>query len=406
MNQSPNLESVRQALLSFDMRIKKKNDCKSQPDLLPELWIRRFSFGNTSLNNKKEVVVNFNPQLNTIIGGRGSGKSSVIRLLAGGLESFDAEDLSVIKEEQDSFYKARGKDKRGVYKGVFGKDSVLRIYAERFGDSYKLEIRNVERMHSQKRELYRLENGEWKIISDRNYLSFFKVQVYTQKQIYEIASDSNSLLSIIDDDISQFNQLITDRDAAFNNVIANYLKIMDLKESIRGEEKIRTELNDINEQISKYEKSGISEALKEKQIIDTQVKTIEGYLSEKNEQIEKIRLVVNEVEKEMPSLPEILSDELKLLLEEDLKEYSSFLKSIQQIIDSVYRKNAEFREILDRTQWNESKKRSEQRYLDVVRTLKEQGFDSDKLDVLLDIKKEKEQELDKISVDKKEADSR
>ena len=69
------------------------------------------------------------------------------------------------------------------------------------------------------------------------------------------------------------------------------------------------------------------------------------------------------------------------------------MKSIQQIIDSVYRKNAEFREILDRTQWNESKKRSEQRYLDVVRTLKEQGFDSDKLDVLLDIKKEKEMRM-------------
>lgn len=401
MNQSPNLESVRQALLSFDMRIKKKDDCNSQPDLMPELWIRRFSFDNTSLNNKKEVVVNFNPQLNTIIGGRGSGKSSVIRLLAGGLESFDAEDLSVIKEEQDSFYKVRGKDKRGVYKGVFGKNSVLRIYAERFGDSYKLEIQNVERMHSQKRELYRLENGEWKIINDRNYLSFFKVQVYTQKQIYEIASDSNSLLSIIDGDISQFNQLITDRDVAFNNVIANYLKIMDLKESIRGEEKIRTELNDINEQISKYEKSGISEALKEKQKFDTQVKTIEGYLSEKNEQIEKIRLVVDEVEKEMPSLPEMLSDELKLLLEEDLKEYASFLKSMHQIIDSVHRKNSEFREMLDGTQWSESKKRSEQRYLDVIRTLKEQGFDFNKLDDLLDSKKEKEKELDKIGVDKK-----
>lgn len=138
MDAFPNLESVRQALLSFDMRIKRCSECISQPDAVPDLWIRGISIANTTLNDKNEILVDFNPQLNTIIGGRGSGKSSIIRLLAGGMESFDAEELEIIKNEQENFYRERKKDRNGVYKGIFKNDSLLNIYVERLGDSYKI----------------------------------------------------------------------------------------------------------------------------------------------------------------------------------------------------------------------------------------------------------------------------
>lgn len=79
--------------------------------MVPELWIRAISFKNTILNEGKEIFVNFNLQLNTIIGGRGSGKSSIIRMLAGGMDSFDADELEAIRNEQESFYQERKKDK-------------------------------------------------------------------------------------------------------------------------------------------------------------------------------------------------------------------------------------------------------------------------------------------------------
>ena len=60
--------------------------------------------------------VEFNPQLNTIIGGRGSGKSSVFRFLRGAFKKIsDIKGLQEIKEEQDRFFQ-KPSDERGVLK--------------------------------------------------------------------------------------------------------------------------------------------------------------------------------------------------------------------------------------------------------------------------------------------------
>ena len=121
MDQKPNLESVRQALLSYDMRVKNGMECKAIPDIAPSLWIKHLEISDTILNDKKSINVQLNPQLNTIIGGRGSGKSSIIRIIAGGLKAFEAENLELINSEQKNFYKRCAKDK----KGVFTKDSIV-----------------------------------------------------------------------------------------------------------------------------------------------------------------------------------------------------------------------------------------------------------------------------------------
>ena len=69
------------------------------------------------------------------------------------MQSFDAERLTQIKEEQENFYKKLGRDK----KGVFNKESTIEICFQRAGDAYRVNISNIEDMHNQLRELYRFE---------------------------------------------------------------------------------------------------------------------------------------------------------------------------------------------------------------------------------------------------------
>ena len=244
MHTKPDLESVRQAFLSFDMRVRNIFESRIIPDIEPELWIQKVEIENTLLNENDTIEVCFNPQLNTIIGGRGSGKSSIIRVIAGGTKSFDAENLDLIKAEQDNFYKLVSKKDK---KGIFQKDSKIIMYLNRAEQSYKLEIDDIQNMGNQSRKLYRLEEGEWIEISDVNYLDFFKAQIYTQKQIYELAIDSNSLLSIIDRDIQEIDQVVIDKDTKLNKVIAKCLEINDLEKTIGEETRYITELKDIEE---------------------------------------------------------------------------------------------------------------------------------------------------------------
>lgn len=396
MDQNPNLESVRQALLSYDMRVQNDFEGNVKPDTEPELWIKSIEVSNTELNNKKDIVVNFNPQLNTIIGGRGSGKSSIVRMIAGGLQSFDAENLESIKTEQYNFYKLKARDK----KGIFNKNSVIKIYLERTEDLYKLEISNIESMNSQLRRLFKLDGDNWVEVLDKNYLDFFKVQVYTQKQIYELALDSNSLLSIIDEDIDNLNQKIAEKEAALNAVIAKWLEIEDLKKSINEEEKTKTELKDIEEQISKYESSGISDALKEKQKFESQKKAIDDYIYRKNEQVEQITQIINVLDSEKLDSANLDNQEVESIIKKDNDLFEAKKKIIIDTIGLINKDTANLIESIEKSVWKEQKESVEKQYSEVCSSLQEQGFNFDKLDDLLERKKNKLLELDKIKLDK------
>lgn len=403
MNRTPNLESVRQALLSHDMRVKSICESVDKPDAEPELWIKSIKINNTILN-KGDITINFNPQLNTIIGGRGSGKSSIIRSLAGGMQSFDAESLDSIKQEQENFYKESGKEKFGKGKnGVFTKDSTIEILFERVSDTYKLVIKDIKKMDNQVRILYKqLDNGEWIEIDDKNYLDFFKAQIYTQKQIYEIALDSKSLINIIDEDIDNFHQKLDERDDSLNQVITQWLKIWGLQKSIAEEAKIKTEISDIDDQISKYNESGISVALDGKQKFAAEKKAIDDYITQKNNQIGRISKVIDETITETIDYSGVSHQEIQALLEKDLNLLKDREKALSETLELFAKDTNELIDSINKSEWSKQVNEVEEKYKQACHLLQGQGLDFNKLDELLEKKKARLRDLDKINSDKQQ----
>ena len=397
MHTGPDLESVRQAFLSFDMRVRNIFESRNIPDIEPELWIQKVEIENTLLNENDTIEVSFNPQLNTIIGGRGSGKSSIIRVIAGGTKSFDAENLDLIKAEQDNFYKQVNKKDK---KGIFQKDSNITMYLNRAEQSYKLEIDDIQNMENQSRKLYRLEEGEWIEISDVNYLDFFKAQIYTQKQIYELAIDSNSLLSIIDRDIQEIDQVVIDKDTKLNKVIAKCLEINDLEKTIGEETRYITELKDIEEQISRYESSGISEVLKKKQKFETQSKIFNDYYRTRNEQSEQLRKALDDLEPGDEKITIIEDLELKDIMTQAVERYAQRKNSIKEILDLINLDLENLKKEVEDSGWQNTGKDIATQYNEVVAKLRNEGINFDKLDELLEKKKSKINDLDKVRVSK------
>lgn len=217
--------------------------------------IRKIQISDCILNEKEDIKIFFNPQMNTIIGGRGSGKSSIIRTIAGAMNSFSGENLNVISEEQKNFYKENGKSKSsGIRKGIFKRTSQVSVFIERLSDLYKIEVTDIKGMENQTRKLFKYIDGEWNVIEDEHFLDLFKAQIFTQKQIYELAMDSNSLMAIIDADIKELPQCLSEKDAALNNLVSKALEISNSKRIILDKPRLETELLDIESQISKYEK--------------------------------------------------------------------------------------------------------------------------------------------------------
>ena len=394
MSQTPNLESVRQALISNDMRVEKNAESNHMIGESPDMIIREVVLSKSILNENAKIDVSFNSQLNTIIGGRGSGKSSIIRTIAGGMNSFSGENLNIISQEQMEFYKENGKTKSSnIKKGIFTKNSVVEILVERLGDLYKIEVSHIKNMQNQTRKLYKYINDNWQLVEDENFIDLFKAQIFTQKQIYELATDSNSLMAIIDGDISGMSNCVSEREAALNNLIGKALEISNCRRSIAKKSKLETELADIEEQISKFKQSGISDIIKEKQLYDDQQKVISSYVENKNSKIEAIETFIKQV-----NLTYDLIDDTEIneILDDDLKDFNSDIESIYKILHDIVQKSDKIVKKINATNWNHRKIENGENYLQAVKNLQANGLDTGRLDELIDKRKEKKQELEII----------
>ena len=394
MSQTPNLESVRQALISNDMRVEKNAESNHMIGESPDMIIREVVLSNSILNENAKIDVSFNSQLNTIIGGRGSGKSSIIRTIAGGMNSFSGENLNIISQEQMEFYKENGKTKSSnIKKGIFTKNSVVEILVERLGDLYKIEVSHIKNMQNQTRKLYKYINDNWQLVEDENFIDLFKAQIFTQKQIYELATDSNSLMAIIDGDISGMSNCVSEREAALNNLIGKALEISNCRRSIAKKSKLETELADIEDQISKFKQSGISDIIKEKQLYDDQQKVISSYVENKNNKIEEIETFIKQVNLTYDLIDD---SEINEILDDDLKDFNSDIESIYKILHDIVKKSDKIVEKINATNWNHRKIENGENYLQAVKNLQDNGLDTGRLDELIDKRKDKKQELEII----------
>ena len=397
MKQKPDLESVRQALLSYDMRVK----VNTVPEPEPDIWIKSIKIANSYLNEKTPIYIEFNPQLNTIIGGRGSGKSSIIRTIAGILRSFEKSKADMILQEQEDFYKKKDmKNKKGIFKD----QSSAEIVFVRNNELYKIETTNIKDMDQQIRKIYRHVDSleEWIEVEDNNYFNFFSAQIFTQKQIYEIARDVNSILNIIDEAIDKLPNLIEKREQNLNAVISKKVELWNVEKKIEQESKIKTELQDINSQIDKYKKSGISDALKEKQQFDMENHTIREFFKRVDESIDKFNESINQMFLQINELPQIQDDEIKLIFSEFNEMTSKSKTEIMDIIQSVSKHTKEVQEKIFSSKWNQKSKNATDKYTATCEHLANQGVLIDKLDNLLEQKEKKYYELKQIEEYKKE----
>ena len=198
MDDVVNLESIRQSLLVPESRIRMIFDSENEPKLESDFWIRSLTIKKTQLNPHGPIRLDFNPQLNCIIGGKGSGKSAVIKLLLGVYRQFSEDLLPHTFSEMNSFYLRS----TGERSGVFLEDSEIEICYSWYGDLYRMVVSDVQNMDEQKFTFYHIDpktGGEtqenWK---DLLYSPGFCAQVLTHRQINEIAAVPGALLDYTD----------------------------------------------------------------------------------------------------------------------------------------------------------------------------------------------------------------
>ena len=262
------LEGVRQALLDWTTRIIVKVEPGETEEELNEVEYNYISGINIkNLKHVNDLNMRFSPHLNCIIGGRGTGKSTIIEMIRLG-----------IKQEIN-----KGKKASTIIDNTYTNDSSIELFYD-FGQISKYAVK-VEGNKKNKQWVYRDKTGVIENYPD------FPVAIYGQKEIFELVEDDTNadkiekspLLSIID------NNIITDRieaDKGINSIkedlISKTRELNDIRNEIKDIPKLKAEIELATSRLEKFKESGLIEKrnkyYQNEEVIRKVEGTLEGYI--------------------------------------------------------------------------------------------------------------------------------
>jgi energy-coupling factor transporter ATP-binding protein EcfA2 len=393
MEQKPSLESLRQSFLLPELRVRHCYHNENIPYTLPSLWIKSIIINETEITQKgTPLELSFSPQLTTIIGGRGSGKSSILRFLRGALLKTIDSTLESIKDDQDDFYKK--KDRNG--NGVLTSDTTLEIHFIRNEIEYKIKASNTT--VNQKVEIFKLNNDDsWEIIEDDGFIEFFEFEHYSQKQIYEIAKKPNSLRERIDNAIDEIDSLKKERDTLKNEYKTQSSYIRTIQGEILGKGKLETEVKDILVQIEIYNKSNISDLIKKrskfienKKLIVEFEKDLETKENSIKEFIDSLNIPILDID----SFEEEYHISFSEYYSSISDKYDEVKNKYLAIVDDLKNSKIQFMKKVKDSEWNKEFAINNEEFEEEKEKLKELGLsDLDNFERLIQSKEEKENKL-------------
>lgn len=237
----PSIEGLRQAFLDHESRIRFEERRPEEAYTYPKIRSVKIS-GAAFVTDQK---IDWSPNMNTLIGGRGTGKSTII------------EYLRVVLGQEAAI---RGEDARGNFEKIretIGPQTSIEVEIERDG--------RVWRLRSLGGQPAIVVEGE----SIPNLPKFFRSRFFSQREIYAIAEDREARARLLD------NLILDDLDRLGRAGEDLVREIRHLDEQILDEPKLKQRLRDLV-----TEKLDLSHKLESLKRLEEPLKKWKGLLTE------------------------------------------------------------------------------------------------------------------------------
>lgn len=189
--ETPTIESLALALQDSDDGIITNGISVSSPNSLGNrCFIEKLIIENgQKIGNGTAFCVHFSPWLNTIIGGRGSGKTTITEFL----RIVFGKDQNLPKEIAFAFKNFSKVPSNRTDVGMLRENTTIQAFVKKDGRQLKLIWTSGKWIE------YCYDNGDWKLSEGAgNVNQRFPIHIYSQKQLYEMADDPNCLIHYID----------------------------------------------------------------------------------------------------------------------------------------------------------------------------------------------------------------
>jgi energy-coupling factor transporter ATP-binding protein EcfA2 len=368
-------EGLREAFLDWRSRIRLEDEQPQQPPRFSKILAVKWDGG--FLNG---ISSHFNKNLNCIIGGKGTGKSTVIETLR---YVFDEKSKADKIEEQHN----------EILHEVFRSGSKISVLVEAHQPLPRKYI--IERIYPESPVVKEIDGSPR---GDLKPKDIFRIEIYGQKEIYEISKDRQFQFRILERFVG--DRLITFKEEEkdiLEKLEENKSDLLRLERSITSAEERIAILPSLEEKIKAYKQMGIEDNLREKrqysreeQLLKQGLEKLEQFTEQLNRFHKGIDLDasfllqgnINElpnrdVLKEAGEIIEILS-----------KEIETHISEMRRLLEDAINRYDGKQGVL--TNWQELNKKQNERYAKILRSLQER-FKTVDPDELIQLEKKVEQ---------------
>jgi energy-coupling factor transporter ATP-binding protein EcfA2/predicted metal-dependent phosphoesterase TrpH len=267
---TPGIEGLRLALLDGPLSVLRSDATTMNPNDHAGMVIESIEISQARyIGRPNPYVLRLNPWMNAFIGGRGTGKSTIVEFLRLALRRED-ELPSPLKDDFEK-YKTVYADRDET--GLLTSDATIRVVYRKDGASYRVQwspsgtLDPIEQWTDQR---WSRAEGD---IRQR-----FPVRMYSQKQVFQLASTPLALLNIINDapevDYMSWQKRLNTEETQYLSLRA---KIREIESGLAEESRLKGELEDIKRKLAIFEQSGHAETLKMLQKRRRQLQAVESW---------------------------------------------------------------------------------------------------------------------------------
>ncbi|NQT14187.1 MAG: AAA family ATPase [Planctomycetes bacterium] len=284
----PTAEALRQACLAPDTRIS-----QSEPEL-PSTIIESVQVSNSKFLGPFRLELN--PQYNAMIGGRGTGKSTILEYLRWAL--CDQPPTSSPEDELPDYQKKR---QSLIQKTLLCFDAVVTVTFQKHG------VRHIVQKNSRTNELsLKIADGEYNPCSESDIRRLLPIQAFSQKQLSAVGARKEELSRFVEAPAKQQMADFTNQVEELKSRVRTAHELIQRKRTLENEvTRLTLEIKSLENQLPELRKKlkGLSEDdQKVLSVHDDFVKeqtTIHGWANE----LDELRRVASDAVQELANMP-------------------------------------------------------------------------------------------------------
>ena len=286
---APSIEGLRLALLDGSLSVVRSDGEEDKPNERAKIVLESIEVSQARyLGRAEPFKIGFNPWLNSIIGGRGTGKSTVVEFLRIALRRTN----ELPKDLQEEFEKYQKVYSHRRESGLLTENTTIRAFYRKDDSRFRIQWDPAGNLESIEEET---EDGHWKSTKG-DIRQRFPVRIYSQKQIFDLATEPLALLSIVDE-APRVDRRAWDEKwrLATSKFLSLRARSRELESGFSEESRLRGELEDVKRKLRIFERAGYADVLQNFQKLRRQERSIGAWEESWVDTAERLQRVANEM---------------------------------------------------------------------------------------------------------------